>query len=131
MEWFLPFRPALPEEAIRDICTLSNLPSLCTDVYEVAEIEPCGKKGVISCVWGLFQIETQPIRNGIRYALTSCPNALQWTITSRNGETTLHCSINQTTPDPDFAQSIVDFIAHLHRGLQQLDSMNPAPSTPA
>ena len=116
MEWSHRVPCAIPEAEIRNICTLHNLPELCADVYELTEWEPGSTQGVISCVWGLFQTEVHPIRDGVRYALTSCPNALQWTITSRNGETTLHCSINQTTPDPDFVESVDQFMANFFAG---------------
>jgi hypothetical protein len=117
VEWFSSIAPTAPAERLRAICTLAELPLLCADVYELTA--PQGSsRGEISCVWGVFDASVEVIRNGVRYALTSCPNALQWTVTTRNGATTLHCSINQAAPDPDFAQSIADFVANFRDGLQ-------------
>jgi hypothetical protein len=117
VEWFSGISPAVPAEQLRAICTLANLPLLCADVHELIS-EPGPDRGEISCVWGVFDASVEAIRNGVRYALTSCPNALQWTVTTRNGETTLHCSINQAAPDADFSQSIADFVANFRDGLQ-------------
>ena len=117
MEWFHTITPALSEGEIQQRCTLINLPHLCSDVYEIITIDANGRHGEISCVWGLFQIEAYPVKNGMRFALISCPNALQWTITSRHDVTTLHCSINQVSPDPDFAESTQEFIENFRQGL--------------
>ena len=117
MEWFHTISPALPENAIHELCTLQNLPALCKDVYEVDEIDSNGQHAQISCVWGVFKTARRIIRYGVRFELTNCPNALQWTITTRNGETVLHCSVNQVIPDPEFAESIGEFMGHLHNGL--------------
>ena len=120
MEWMHVLSPALSENNIHKHCTLQNLPQLCSDVYEVNLTDTDGRHGEISCIWGVFQLEVYPIKNGVRYALTSCPNALQWTVTSRHGETTIHCSINQTTPDPEFAETIESFLLHFYLGLQSM-----------
>ena len=120
MEWLHILSPALSESAIHTHCTLQNLPQLCRDVYQVTASDTHGRHGEISCIWGVFQTEVYPIRDGVRYALTSCPNALQWTVTTRHGETTLHGSINQAQPDPEFADSIRDFMLNFYQGLQQL-----------
>ncbi|TCV86331.1 hypothetical protein [Sulfurirhabdus autotrophica] len=118
MEWFHIIVPTMAEQQILQQCTISNLPQLCSDVYEIIS-EKNGRRGEIICVWGVFQVEAYPVKNGMRYALVSCPNALQWTITTRHDVTTLHCSINQATPDSDFADSIRDFIDHFHQGLEK------------
>ena len=70
-------------------------------------------------MWGVFEVECRLVRNGVRYALTSRPNAFQWTITSRHGETVVHGSINQMSPDPEFAESIEEFLHHFCSRLEQ------------
>jgi len=120
MEWLHVISPALPESKIREHCTLLNLPHLCSDVYEVTVSDSNDRLAEINCVWGVFQTEAYPIKNGVRYALTTCPNSFQWTITTRHGETTLHGTINQATIDSDFADSIQDFMMHFYQSLQQL-----------
>jgi hypothetical protein len=117
LEWYARIDPPPSAERLREVCTLADLPQLCADVYELTSVDGPGR-GEISCVWGVFEASVEPIRNGVRYALTSCPNALQWTVTTRHDETTLHCSINHAAPDPDFARSIADFVANFRDGLQ-------------
>lgn len=117
MEWFRTIQPAIAESDIRRLCTVSALPDLCGDVYEITQRPDDKEPAEISCVWGLFATNVEPIRNGVRYALITCPNALQWTITTRNGETTVHCSINDAHPDTDFAASIETFMDKFRDGL--------------
>ncbi len=116
MEWAYVLRPAIPAERLDSLCTLADLPTLCADVYELAE-QTSAERAEISCVWGVFDTRRTRVRNGVRYELLSCPNALQWTVTTRDGETTLHGSINQMAPDPEFADSIRDFLEHFRDGL--------------
>lgn len=114
MEWFHHIQPEIPASEIQRLCTLENLPQLCSDVYEITQADE------ISCVWGVFSTHVEILKNGVRYALTSCPNALQWTITTRNSETTIHCTINHAAPDPDFAASIQIFTEKFHDGLIEM-----------
>ena len=41
----------------------------------------------------------------------------QWTVTIYNGEAHIHCSINQKTTDPDFSESIREFMEKFRMGL--------------
>jgi len=116
MEWLHELHPAIPVERLETLCTLAALPALCVDVYSV-EPGHSPEHAEISCVWGVFATRRSLIRNGVRYELLSCPNALQWTVTTRNAVTTLHGSINQSEVDPDFATSLADFIDHFRTGL--------------
>lgn len=106
MEWFCRVEPPLPQEEISARCTLCSLPEQCASIYKVENISADRLSAQIECVWGIFTVVFTPIRNGVRYALANCPNALQWTITSDREGTLIHCSINQETTDPDFADSI-------------------------
>jgi hypothetical protein len=120
MEWFRTIRPGISESDVRRICTIENLPTLCSDIYETQLMSGGNLSAEISCVWGQFATDVEPVRNGVRYALITCPNALQWTITTLAGETTIHCTINQAAPDPDFAASISAFVDKFHQGLMVL-----------
>lgn len=111
--------PEISTDRLVKLCTLENLPSLCEDVYAVNEVAADGATAKTECLWGVFEVECRPVKNGVRYALTSCPNALQWTVTSRRGETTLHCSINQMQPEEEFAESIREFFLHFGEGLER------------
>lgn len=117
MEWFCQIEPPLSEEEISARCRLRNLPEQCSSIYKVENISADRLSAQIECVWGIFSVVFTPIRNGVRYALANCPNALQWTITSDGGATLIHCSINQKTTDPDFADSIQQLMEDFRRGL--------------
>jgi hypothetical protein len=117
MEWFSRVQPPLTLEELTMLCRLPNLPRQCASVHHIASISDDNQSASIECVWGVFDVSLTPIRNGFRYALTSCPNALQWTVTTCNGETLIHCSINQETVDPDFSASIREFIDSFRTGL--------------
>jgi hypothetical protein len=114
MEWFCHISPGIPAETLVEQCTLTALPALCAGVHAVPEIDAAGRRATIECVWGVFTATVEPIRHGVRYALTTCPNALQWTVTTRHGKTTLHLTINDTEPDPDFVESIREFMQSFH-----------------
>jgi hypothetical protein len=101
MEWFYRVQPPKSPEELALLCKLPNLTKQCAR---------------IGCVWGPFAISLTPIRNGARYALISCPNALRWAITTYNGETLMHCSINQESTDPDFSASIREFKGNFRMG---------------
>lgn len=117
MEWFYHISPGIPEELIAQHCTLNNLPALCASVHAIAEVDVFGQRATIECVWGIFATTREAILNGVRYALVTCPNALQWTVTTRDGKTTLHLTINDAAPDPDFVESINEFMESFHSRL--------------
>lgn len=119
MDWSHIIIPEIPVTTVMQHCTLANLPQLCADVYSVGQIADDNATAHTECLWGVFELECRPVRNGVRYALTSCPNAFQWTITSRHGETVVHGSINQMAPDPEFAESIAEFLQNFCTGLEQ------------
>jgi hypothetical protein len=116
MEWMYRIEPAVEVARLEVLCALSALPALCADVYEVTESQ-LGERAEASCVWGVFDTRRSSIRNGVRYELLSCPNALQWTVTTCKGETILHGSINQEAPDADFAETIHVFLDNFRKGL--------------
>ena len=47
----------------------------------------------------------------------SCPNALQWTVTAGNG-VAVHCTIRRTEHDPDFIESLEQFVENWRIGLE-------------
>jgi hypothetical protein len=79
--------------------------------------------GNIGTVWSEFPVQRQLIRGGVRFALTTCPNALAWTIT--NGfppapdNVVIHGTINRTEHDVDFVESIVEFLETWRLGVEQ------------
>jgi hypothetical protein len=50
--------------------------------------------------------------------MPECPNALAWTITiDKERVLTIHCTINKMTHDPDFVESIIEFVRDWKKGL--------------
>lgn len=117
MEWFCRVEPPLSQEEISARCRLRSLPEQCASIYKVENISADRLSARIECVWGIFTVVFTPIRNGVRYTLVNCPNALQWTITTDGGGTLIHCSINQETTDSDFADSIQQLMEDFRLGL--------------
>ena len=120
MEFFseVPVRP--DPDTIRQQLVIDKLPALCDSIDTVLADQ--GDSGRIYCLWGEFDIRREEIRNGVRFSLSSCPNALAWTITRDDDEQdlTLHCTINTHAPDGDFIESIELFLDDWARGLQQI-----------
>lgn len=119
MEFFadIPARPA--EAELKQQLSISNLPALCHSIDTVL----CDSidNGRIYCLWGEFDISREEIRHGVRFSLSTCPNALAWTVTTDgdNGTLRVHCTINTPTPDGDFVESIEQFVSDWARGLQK------------
>jgi hypothetical protein len=76
--------------------------------------------GEIDCLWGQFAVHREHIRDGLRFTLPDCPNALAWTTTVAPDGTLIHCTINRSEQDSDFIASIEDFVADWPRGLCRL-----------
>ncbi|WP_303908907.1 hypothetical protein [Thiohalomonas denitrificans] len=110
---------------------INNLPDWCASIDKV--IASQGEKGEIYSLWGQFRIHREMIRDGVRFTLPSCPNALQWTVTADlNGskEVVIHCTINREEHDPDFIESIEHFVADWKAGIEAGKGRPQATRTP-
>ncbi|RCX28290.1 hypothetical protein [Thioalbus denitrificans] len=115
MEFYADVPVTASAEAIQARVVIPALPRLCASVDTV--IEHAGERGRIYCLWGEFTVERQLIRQGVRFALPGCPNALAWTITGEEGGVRVHCTINRPRHEPDFIESIEAFVADWAAGL--------------
>ncbi len=98
---------------------IANLAELCTSIEKVLSVQ--GDKGDIFCVWGEFKVYRELIRQGVRFTLPGCPNALQWTITAMNESkchVRIHCTIEQPDHDADFIDSLQQFVEDWKSGLE-------------
>ena len=72
------------------------------------------------CVGG-FQIQREDLNYGVRFSLNNCPYALQWTITTGHDpnpqHTYIHLTTNRSEHDPDFIDSIKQFMDDWKTGL--------------
>lgn len=101
--------------------TISDLPRWCATVQTVLSDE--GSRGEIYCVWGEFRVHREQIRDGVRFTLPGCPNALQWTVTTGQSpnpqQTVIHLTINRTEHDQDFIDSNQQFVNDWKAGLER------------
>ena len=110
--------PASAEDLQRRL-TISELPHWCASIEKV--LSDAKSSGEIYCVWGTFHIQREELRNGVRFSLPHCPNALQWTVTTGHQpnpqHTVIHLTINRTEQDQDFIDSIRQFVDDWKAGL--------------
>lgn len=120
MEFFeiADIRPSVEEiQAL----TVARLSQYCADIDRVLSVKS-DDDAEIYCIWGTFSVMRQLINGGVRFTLPKCPNALAWTITTgydpEPEKVVIHCTINRTTHDADFIESIESFIHSWKLGLE-------------
>ena len=101
--------------------SITDLPRWCASVDKT--LSDAGDRGEIYCVWGGFLVHREEIRDGLRFTLPGCPNALQWTVTTGQppnpDQVVVHLTINRTGHDSDFVDSNRQFVADWKRGLEE------------
>lgn len=122
MEFFATANISTTASALQEQVRIPNLTRFCASITQI--LRHSGDSGEIWCLWGQFPIQRQLLRDGVRFTLPSCPNALQWTITpdpeAPEHQTLIHLSINRRAIDADFAESIELFAEDWKKGLEQL-----------
>ncbi len=121
MEFFATLNVPVTELDLQQQLRIEILPRFCASIYEVLEHE--GERGEISMLWGLFNVQRECIRSGVRFTLPGCPNAVSWTVTvnldDSVNEVTVHCTINRRQQDADFVESLEEFVQDWRRGLAE------------
>ena len=119
MEFYRNTNKKLTIVELQLLITISDLPRFCSSIYEVMHDD--GDHGEINCLWGVFIVHREVIKDGLRFTLPGCPNAVAWTITveSSNDEIVVHLTINQKQHDPDFIESIEQFVNDWRTGLER------------
>lgn len=104
---------------LKRLLTISNLTSLCKSISTTTPSSE--NEGDIYCIWGAFNVRREEIRHGVRYALINCPHALAWTVTYDEAHQNLiiHCTIDKTQQDPEFIDSINEFVSDWSHGMTQ------------
>lgn len=118
MEFFQEIHhPGITLPALKHALAIENLPALCASISTATAVSE--SEGELYCLWGAFSVRRDEIRKGVRFALSECPHALAWTVTLDEARTCMivHCTIDKTHPDPEFAESIRDFVADWAVGL--------------
>lgn len=120
MEFFAAAAVPASVDDLRRRLRITDLPRWCASVSEVFQDD--GTEGEIYCIWGQFRVHREEIRDGVRFTLPGCPNALQWTVTTGQppepDKLVIHLTINRAEHDPDFVESNVQFIADWKSGLE-------------
>ena len=120
MEFFGSVNGKWSEAALQENLTIERLPSFCASIDRVLDSQ--GEQGNIYCIWGEFSVSRALINGGVRFSLTSCPNALSWTVTSGHEpvpeDTVIHLTINRRHHEFDFIDSIHDFVSDWEQGLE-------------
>jgi len=122
MEFFRVVEGSVDAGRLQEELTIATLDSFCDSIDRVIRAD--GDEGEIYCLWGQFHVHRERVNGGVRFTLPTCPNALQWTVTSgfppAEDGVVLHASINRTEHDPDFIESIEMFLDDWVSGLQGL-----------
>lgn len=121
MEFFAELdNAAIDAERLQRALTVGVLPRYCASIETVLEDRGDGT-GSIYTVWGVLEVTRQPILTGVRFSLPTCPNAVTWSVTAEDGDRlVVHATINRPTHDPDFVETLEQFVADWRTGLQQL-----------
>lgn len=116
MEFYARLKSNARVQDIQEQISTESIPEFCRFV---SSVNP-GNHGGMEMIsdWGTHTVSREAIREGVRFTLPGCPNAFAWTITtSGQGEMLLHCVINRDTHEPDFIESIENFVADWESGL--------------
>jgi hypothetical protein len=119
MEFHATARIEMSALAIQRFIDVGKLAELCASIEKVLSQQ--GERGEIYCVWGEFRVHRELIRQGVRFTLPGCPNALQWTITAAPDEpgcVRVHATIDRLQHDPKFAGSLQQFVDNWKDGLE-------------
>jgi hypothetical protein len=118
MEFFKIIDIETNSDWIQENITIANLAKI-TETNFV--LEKKGKDALIATLWGEFDLSYDNINGGVRFALTSCPNALAWTITTgfppERSKLIIHATINRTQKPQEFIDEINDFLDDWKHGL--------------
>ena len=118
MEFFQEVHsPELDVAELKNLVTMSHLTDLCASISSVTLQKD--NEAEIYCIWGAFNIKRDEIRYGVRFSLLNCPHALAWTITFNevHQNIVIHCTIDKTEQDPDFIDSIHEFVSDWSNGI--------------
>ncbi len=120
MEFFTEVRnTGISCDQLMQRLTIAKLPELCNSINTV--ITDNKTNGIIYCIWGEFIIHREELKDGIRFSLPHCPNALAWTVTlDAKKKITIHCTINTKQHDVDFIDSIEQFVSDWQQGIDYL-----------
>ena len=119
MEFFSLATVRMSASDLQRFVNIQNLPEWCASIDKVLSVQ--NERGDIYCVWGEFRVHRELIDGGLRFTLPNCKNAIQWTITpspENTAQVQVHCTINRTSQEPDFIESLENFVNDWRDGLE-------------
>jgi hypothetical protein len=120
MEFFAIARVDATADTLQQI-TVERLPDLCPSIERLLSVDDDDNARVWT-VWGEFDVSRQHIHGGVRFTLLQCANALTWSLTTGNDPApdavVIHATINRTEQDPDFVETLEDFVQQWREGLE-------------
>ncbi|HHJ13860.1 MAG TPA: hypothetical protein ENJ79_05715 [Gammaproteobacteria bacterium] len=118
MEYFAHARLHTSPQRLQEQLVLEALPRFCVSIEKLLETGPDHAR--VWCLWGEFRVRRECIRDGVRFTLPDCPNALAWTITAEadSARALVHLAINRSRPEEDFDASIRTFMNDWVQGLE-------------
>lgn len=126
MEFFATLKTSATQQDLQQQLRIKMLPRFCASIYEV--LGDKGERGEISMVWGLFDVQRECIRGGVRFTLPDCLNGVAWTVTVNladgDDEVMIHCTINCRQQDADFVESLEEFVQGWRLGLAEHLQLN-------
>jgi len=103
---------------IQENITVENLEKMTETNFA---LENKGQNALIGTLWGEFELSYNKINGGVRFALTSCPNALAWTLTTgfppERDKLIIHATINRTRKQQEFIDEVNEFLDDWEEGL--------------
>ena len=121
MEFFRIIEVSTQDKNIQDELTIENLELLTNEIFIIGDQNKT--EANIGGIWGEFTLTRTLINGGLRFALTECPNALTWTITTGfhpNPEAIIiHLTINRQQQKESFIEEIEGFLDDQSICLQQ------------
>ena len=120
MEFYRNIKTTIAAAKLQSAMIIVDLPKYCASIYEVMHDD--GDHGEVNCIWGVFIVHRELIKDGVRFTLPYCPNALAWTLTSEkdSAEILFHLTINRDEHEEEFLESIEQFVDDWATGLARL-----------
>jgi hypothetical protein len=120
MEFFRIIKLTTTEHDLQKNLRLSNMNSFITEMFNL--VEPGETETKVGCIWGEFTLSRSEIKGGVRFALTDCPNALCWTITTGyppdRDAIVVHLTINRQRKQEKFVEEIHEFLDDMSESLK-------------
>ncbi|HFD33011.1 MAG TPA: hypothetical protein ENJ28_09960 [Gammaproteobacteria bacterium] len=103
---------------LKNLLTINSLTMLCDSISEVSSNSH--NEADIYCLWGSFTLRRDEIKTGVRFSLLDCPHSLAWTVTLNDKHVVIHCTIDKKEEDPDFIESINEFVTDWSNGISRV-----------